>query len=75
MKKRVQAILDRELARLDQLSQAASFDLDQFRQLELLLRACRTLHESLPDDATPIKAGAPSTSELLDSLHTSETDD
>lgn len=75
MKQKVQTILNREIERLNSLSVQGAFDLDQFRQLELLLRACRTLHESLPDTPAASPVAAPSTKDLLDSLHTNEGSD
>lgn len=68
MRDRVQAILEREIERINDISQRAGLELDDVRKLDLLIKAYKTFATEPPGqhDATP--ASIP-TDDLLDALH------
>lgn len=63
MREKVKAILERELARINHHSETRGLELDDFRTLDLLIKACKSFEADKPDPAkTP---EALSTEELL----------
>lgn len=73
---RVAAIFDRELTRLDELSQAQGLDLDSLRCLDLLIKAHRTFSlPNTPPDASdpPDDVSSISTEKLLTELENGQT--
>jgi hypothetical protein len=78
MKEQVLTILNRELGRLDDLSQQTGLALDDFRRLDLLIKAHKTLLRELPSIEDPASqdhdpALIP-TSELLKDLDAESAD-
>jgi len=70
MNEEIHSILKRELGRLDTLSQGQGLALDDFRTLDLLIKAYKTLIREIPSDK-PAPQDDPSTSsteELLKDL-------
>jgi len=54
MRERVKAILDRELARIDNRSETRGLELDDFRTLDLLIKAVKAFStDTLAPEQTP----------------------
>lgn len=68
MHKRVQDILERELNRLDLQSQKSGLELDDFRRLDLLIKAHRSFQAPADPKSDPASPENQSTEELLKSL-------
>jgi hypothetical protein len=66
MRDRIQKILDRECERLEALSNATGLDLDEFRKLDLLIKAVKSLRTDLAEDAlSQSKESEPTNEELI----------
>jgi hypothetical protein len=75
MREAVQAILEREIARLDATSKDAGLDLDDCRRLDLLIKAYKSFAAPDPTpsagaDSKPAPASMP-TDDLLSALQNS----
>lgn len=68
MRERVQAILDRELERLNQRSAEEGLDLDDVRKLDLLIKAYRTFADDGDKHDRPDSPASLPTHDLLSDL-------
>lgn len=75
MRKKVKDILERELQRLDALSQESGLDLDEFRKLDLIIKAFKTFTQKNDPPSTLSNSVVSSSSEdLIKKLHEQNKD-